>query len=207
VGVGVKRIGTEGKYDALFSVLVKELKEEGDVSDPYIEILREKMFTLCRRKNGTPVKSQLWGEFQAEFPGHKYNKFHNSGSVTRGRLAEFHVAFLNAERQCDRTDDEESGRRKTFYIEDVKFPDVPEIRIVANLLRLLQRDTALAFRKDAKYKKYRVRLKKAGVSTTGMLSTNFFISATEKSDVRIQDLSQRKFGQRLLLRPLEFEIR
>ena len=194
------------KYDRMFLVLVKELLGPKEDPNPYIGILRKKITTMCRRTGGR-IREQTWGEFYAEFPGNKFNRFHKSAAVTRGRLAKFHVAFLNASRNCVRTDDEDGGLRASFVINGVKFPDLPESRLLANILGWFQTDSALAFGRKEKFKRYRIGLKQAKISATGMLAGNFFIDASKQVNVKVQDLSNTKHGQRNLLSPLKFKIR
>lgn len=199
--------GSANQYDHVYSVLVRELKQGKEATDPYIDLLRKQMSTLCRKSGSKKIAPYTWDEFSAEFPGYKFNKFHNTSSVTRGRLADFHIAFVNAQKRCVRTDDEEGGYRKTFVIDGVEFPDVPEFRLIANLLRPFQSDSAFADMKSAEFKKYRVRISQATTSRTGMLSVNFYASEGEQSDIKIQDMSENRLGQNLLLAPYWIKVR
>ncbi len=192
-------------YDQLFSVLVREVRRDNEESDPYLAILRERMRTLCSRKADRQNVPREWKKFSADFPGLKYNEAHKPDGI-RGRLAEFHVAFVNAQRRCVRTDDVDHGRRKSFYIDGVKFPDVPEIRFLARLYDVFKQDAARAFGKS-KYKKYRVRIRQGKKSATGMLSASFFVRDDVESHVQIQDLTNKRVGQPQLLKPFNFKVR
>lgn len=196
----------DNKFDRLFSVLVRELKEGDEETDPYIEILRDRFSTLCTRPSDGEFQEREWKKFYAQFPGFKYNSFHNASSVTRRKLANFHVAFVNAQKTCVRTD-EEGQRRESFIFNDTKFPDVPEIKEFTAILKLIAPSVLNAFEVQPSYRKYRVRIRKGSVSETGMLSANFYISADKNSDIKLQNLSDQKKGLRSLLSAFKFKIR
>jgi hypothetical protein len=194
-------------HDQIFSVQIRELRADDEKSDPYIELLRDRIKTMCRDPYDKKAKETFWGFFSAEYPGHKFNNFHGSSSVTRGRLADFHIAFINAQKKCVRTDQEEGGYKKSFLIEGVTFPDVPEFRLFANLLKEFARNTALAEFEMSDYKKVRVRIRQASFVGNGLLSVNFFVSEGEQSDINIQNLTETRYGQNTLLRPYRIKIR